>query len=63
MNSILKPRCLVVIDAKERTYARYDGNTFAVKAKSEGPLSAGEVEDFRVDPWNALGMVHPESAA
>lgn len=63
MTSMLKPRCFVVIDAAELTYARYDGNQLTVKAKSEWPLPAGEVEEFRVDPWNALGMERPGSAA
>lgn len=46
---------LVVIDAKYKTYTRYVGKKYHVRAKSEGALlSADQVEQFRVNPSSMI---------
>jgi hypothetical protein len=47
---------LVVIDAKEKTYARYWGAKHTMTVKGAENLTAAEVELYRVDPHRFMGM-------
>jgi hypothetical protein len=56
---------LVVVDAKARTYAAYQGRQLRLKVESvERLLERAEVEQFRCNPFGFVGdaILPPEAA-